>query len=92
MKLVARNNRMDSSKINGASAESAEQQSPGGMEQRQQSPEGATQADCVAPSGLNLHLVLFPRVPALRAFTLGFAVPRFQRCTFATIHSIVIGH
>jgi hypothetical protein len=62
-----------------AQGEAAKQPKPWEIEAKKKSPARATQTDCVALAGLNLHLVLFPRVTALRAFTLGCAVLRFQR-------------
>jgi hypothetical protein len=45
---------------------------------------------CVALAGLDLILSYFPRVPALRAFTLGFAVARFQRFVYVSYRLIAI--
>jgi hypothetical protein len=62
-----------------AQGKAVKQPQPWESEAKKKSPARATQPDCVALTGLNLQLVLFPRVPALRTFTLGFAAPHFQR-------------
>jgi hypothetical protein len=80
-KLCSLNASYESESSDG-SAEGAKQPQSWVLKWKKVSPVRATQTDCVALAGLSLHLVLFPRVPALRAFTLGFAVAHFQRSTY----------
>jgi hypothetical protein len=62
--------------------------SPGIIATGEISPIGAAQAACAALAGLIVYAGLEPRVPEpaiAGSFTLGFAVPRFQRSGWAVV-------